>query len=296
MRLRASVVRVKSERLRPVLKWAGGKSKLLPDILPRLPRSIETYYEPFIGGAAVFFALAAEGRFRRAVLGDTNPDLLAVYQALKSDVERVISVLRGYRHGEDEYYRIRAAKPRALPERAARIIYLNRTGYNGLYRVNRAGNFNVPFGRYVNPTICDTERLRAAARALTKVSIEQADFETLIAAAKPGDAVYLDPPYLPLSPTSSFTAYDRHAFGIAEHERLARAFTKLGRSGVCALLSNSDTAQTRALYRAHRVHTVYVARAINSKADQRGAVSEILVSAAVRATKRRYAAAPASSS
>jgi DNA adenine methylase len=283
---------VSQERLRPVLKWAGGKSKLLCHILPRLPRRIATYYEPFLGGAAVFFALAAERRFERAVLGDTNPDLLAVYRALQVDVDAVIRTLRTYEHGEATYYRVRAEEPRELAERAARVIYLNRTGYNGLYRVNRSGKFNVPFGRYVNPNICDAERLRAAAVALRDVSIEQCDFEALMARAKHGDAVYLDPPYLPVSDTSSFTAYDRHVFGLREHERLARGFRELARRNVSAVLSNSDTPETRALYRDHRMQIVYAARAINSKAEKRGAVRELLVDTAACG----YAAASASSS
>src|SRR5690606_39212834 len=133
----------------------------------RLPPRIGTYYEPFVGGGAVFFALASQGRFRRAVLGDRNPDLIAVYQALVEDVEGVIRALRKYRYSESEYYRVREQQPRSLTGRAARIIYLNKTGYNGLYRVNRAGQFNVPFGRHKSPMICDEKNLRAAAQALS---------------------------------------------------------------------------------------------------------------------------------
>jgi DNA adenine methylase len=259
---------------------------LLPEILKRLPSRISTYYEPFIGGGAVFFALAAEGRFERAVLGDTNPDLLAVYRALQINVEGVIERLRGFRHDEDEYYRVRAEQPERLVERAARVIYLNRTGFNGLYRVNRSGRFNVPFGRYVNPTICDAERLRAAAAALRGVSIMERDFAALCAQAQPGDAVYLDPPYLPVSATSSFTAYDRHAFGLTEHQRLARALDDLARRGVAAVLSNSDTPDTRVLYRDHQISTVFAPRHINSKANKRGAVAEILAWTAAHPGRR----------
>ncbi|HMJ12699.1 MAG TPA: Dam family site-specific DNA-(adenine-N6)-methyltransferase, partial [Polyangiaceae bacterium] len=200
---------------RPVLKWAGGKTQLLPEILKRLPGAIETYYEPFVGGAAVFFALAAQGRFKRAVLSDSNPELVGLYRALQRDVDGVIRALGKYRYDESEYYRVRdSALPRSPAARAARLIYLNKTGYNGLYRVNRAGQFNVPFGRYRNPTICDADNLRAAARALRTAEVRVADFARVSRAARAGDAVYFDPPYLPISKTASFTAYDRHAFAL----------------------------------------------------------------------------------
>lgn len=260
-----------------MLKWAGGKSQLLEPILARLPERIDTYYEPFVGGAAVFFALAAERRFSRAVLSDKNPEIVGVYRALQEDVEGVIARLRRFKHSEADYYEIRATKPRTLAGRAARTIYLNKTGYNGLYRVNRSGEFNVPFGRHANPRYCDEERLRAAARVLEGVRLEEADFEAVARAAGPGDAVYLDPPYVPLSKTANFVAYDRHPFGPAEHARLAVAFADLARRGVRAVLSNSDTPETRALYGGYHMELVEVARNINSRAEGRGPILEILV-------------------
>lgn len=263
---------------RPVLKWAGGKTQLLPRILPRLPRHIDTYYEPFVGGGAVFFALAAAGRFRRAVLSDQNPDLVAVYQALQSDVDGLIRTLRRMRHSEEDYYRIRARIPRSMIARAARVIYLNKTGYNGLYRVNRSGRFNVPFGRYENPTICDEENLRAASQVLSGVRLEVADFESVCRGARRGDAVYLDPPYLPLSQTASFAQYARSPFGVDEHERLARVFSDLARRGVRAVLSNSHTEESRRIFRGFAGELVPVTRPINCKAEARGAIREILLS------------------
>lgn len=272
---------------RPVLKWAGGKTQLLPEILQRLPSAIDTYYEPFVGGAAVFFALAAEGRFKRAVLSDRNPELVSLYRSIQRDVEGVIRALGSYRYDEGEYYRVRDAKlPRSSSARAARLIFLNKTGYNGLYRVNRAGQFNVPFGRYKNPTICDADNLRAAARALRTAELRVADFSTVTRGARPGDAVYFDPPYLPVSKTASFTAYDRHAFELADHERLAVAFSRLDARGVAVLLSNSDTRATRRLFAPFRIDTVTVTRAINSNAQKRGPVAEILVSSAACAPGR----------
>ncbi|MCA9597883.1 MAG: DNA adenine methylase [Myxococcales bacterium] len=262
---------------RPVLKWAGGKTQLLERILPLLPESIETYYEPFVGGGAVFFALATQQRFRRAVISDRNADLLSVYRALQADAEAVISELKRMRHSEEEYYRVRAARPRTLVKRAARVIYLNKTGYNGLYRVNRSGGFNVPFGRYKNPNICDEPNLRAAASALQGVEILEADFETVCKKAKPGDAVYFDPPYLPLSITSNFSAYHSLPFGLEEHARLARVFGALADRGVGAVLSNSSTPESKKIFAGFKGTVVPVSRPINSKANGRGHIDELLL-------------------
>lgn len=273
------------ERFRPILKWAGGKARLLPAILPLLPERIETYYEPFVGGAAVFFALASERRFRRAVLSDLNAELVDVYRGIKKDVEAVVRLLEQYRkkHDADLYYRTRELQPQQLDlvERAARLIYLNKTGYNGLYRVNRAGQFNVPFGSYANPAICDAERLRATAVALRArgVKLEVCDFASVTERAQPGDAVYFDPPYAPRSTTANFTSYHSQAFGKAEHERLAATLEALTERGVRTVLSNSDTRFTRQLYdrRRYGVQKVLVARPINSKSSARGRVGELLI-------------------
>ncbi len=262
---------------RPVLKWAGGKRQLLERILPLLPRQIETYFEPFVGGGAVFFALASQGRFKRAVLGDRNPDLVAVYQALVEDVDSVIRILRKYRYDEQEYYRVREQRPRSLAARAARIIYLNKTGYNGLYRVNRSGHFNVPFGRHKSPMICDADNLRAAAEALRRAEVVSEDFENVCKRARPGDAVYLDPPYLPMSRTSNFAAYDPLPFGVDEHKRLAAVFEHLKHRKVAAVLSNSFTPQTAEIFGQFAYERVPVKRPINSKANLRGPVDEMLV-------------------
>jgi DNA adenine methylase len=275
-----------SPRFRPILKWAGGKSRLVPMILSRLPNEIGTYYEPFVGGAAVFFALAAEKRFKRAVLGDKNRDLIDVYKGVKADVGAVIALLRDYtrRHSQETYYQTRELDPQSLDlaERAARLIYLNKTGYNGLYRVNRSGQFNVPFGRYENPTICNEPRLHAAAEVLRSrgVSIKVADFERCTARAEPGDAVYFDPPYVPLTKTANFTGYHNEAFGAEQHQRLADTFADLTRRKVAAVLSNSGSKETRRLYEGDGIDVtrVLVSRPINSKSTARGAVAELIVS------------------
>jgi DNA adenine methylase len=264
---------------RPVLKWAGGKGRLVPRIIEKLPEKIATYYEPFVGSAAVFFALASQRRFKRAVLSDQNRELVDVYRALQTDVQGVISALSPHRYSRETFYRLRAQDPTKLDlaERAARTIYLNKTGFNGLYRVNRSGQFNVPFGRHTNPTICDESRLIQAAALLKSVKLEVQDFEAACTRAKAGDAVYFDPPYVPLSKTSNFTAYHHEAFDEVHHQRLADLFGKLAARDVSVVLSNSDTPLTRKLYSKWHPQKIMVARPINSKKTHRGDVPEILV-------------------
>lgn len=268
-----------SEQLRPILKWAGGKRSLAERILKELPPRIQTYYEPFVGGAAVFLALAEAKRFERAVISDKNRELVDLYTVVRDhlgQLHKKLEALQG-RTSEEDYYEIRGDSPRTKIERAARLIYLNKTGYNGLYRVNSKGGFNVPYGRYKKPKIYDPVRLDGMSIALQDVEIRVADFEEVCAQAKKGDAVYLDPPYLPVSKTASFSAYHSEAFGIEEHRRLAAVFAKLQRRHVAAVLSNSATPETRALYQNFRCSDVAVRRPINSVASRRGAVSELLV-------------------
>lgn len=266
-------------RPRPVLKWAGGKGRLLPELLSRLPGEFGGYHEPFIGGGALFFALAGQTRLAGTHLSDANPALIDVYLALRQDVDGLIAVLRSHRYDRDHYYRVRAQRPEdlTLAERAARVIYLNKTCYNGLYRENRAGQFNVPFGRYRNPTICDEPNLRAVSAVLQGVDITCRPFPTVLDAAQPGDFVYFDPPYVPVSATANFTAYNRHGFGPDDQRRLRDVFAALAERGVRAMLSNSDTALVRELYAGFRVEQVFAARAVNSKANGRGKVAEVLV-------------------
>jgi DNA adenine methylase len=264
----------------PFLKWAGGKRQLLTRILRDVPTTIGTYYEPFIGGGAVFFGLVARGhRFERAVLGDANDELVRCYAAIQKDVEAVIAALSRHKYDREHYYEVRDRDPRKLSEAsaAARVIFLNRCGYNGLYRVNSKGVFNVPFGRYRNPVICDAGRLRAAARALRGATLVHGDFQKTLQGVTAADFVYFDPPYVPLSSTSSFTAYAQGRFDGSAQARLADLLRELGERKVRALLSNSDCDETRLLYRRLPRAKVPVRRAINSVAAGRGAVSELLV-------------------
>ena len=268
----------------PFLKWVGGKRSVLPAILPLVPGRIETYHEPFVGGGALFFALAARGAragpvFRRAILSDTNAELITCYTAIRANPADVLSALADHRGGEEHFYRVRDQETSllSLPERAARTIYLNRNGYNGLFRVNRSGKFNVPFGQHAALKTVSTERLWAVSAALRDVTLRVCDFEACVASAGPGDFVYFDPPYVPVSTSASFTAYGADGFRDAEQRRLAATLRRLGQDRVPALLSNSDCPTTRALYRGLPVQVVRVARAINSVASGRGRVDELLV-------------------
>ncbi len=262
---------------RSPVKWAGGKGALLPEILSRLPEKINTYYEPFVGGGAVFFALAAENRFRRAVIGDANDDLMETYFAIQNDLDEVIRRLKAHagKHSEEYFYKVRAQRGTYV---AARFIYLNRTCFNGLYRVNRKGEFNVPFGKYTNPTICDEENLRAVSEVLQSADLETDDFEATVTHAKPRDAVYFDPPYVPASETANFTAYTAGGFGPETHERLRDVANRLIARGVHVLLSNSDTPFVRELYRGFKIEEVQAPRRVNSKGGKRGNVGELLIS------------------
>jgi DNA adenine methylase len=270
----------KMSEARPLLKWAGGKTSSLPEILPRLPEKINTYYEPFVGGGAVFFALAAAKRFERAVLGDRNRELIRTYDALRLHTDQVVDALKNHVYEESHYYMVRAKDPNKLGpiDCAARLIYLNKTCFNGLYRVNKSGGFNVPFGDYKNPTICDEENLRAAAEALSVVRLIGEDFGEVVRSAKKGDAVYFDPPYIPVSETSNFTGYSSGGFDSFDHERLRNVALMLAEKGVHVLLSNSDTPFVRDLYEKFRIDEVTARRNINSKGGKRGKVGELLIS------------------
>jgi len=282
----------------PFLKWAGGKARLAPHILERAPARFGRYHEPFLGGAAVFFAFAGAGRAPAARLSDANAALIACYRAVRDEpgtvADRLAPMAEAYlalEPGERAacYYAVRASAPGVPAEAAARLIFLNRTGYNGLYRENRKGDFNVPHGRYVKPRILDREVLMAAAKALRGVTLCAADFEHACAAAGAGDFVYLDPPYQPLSATSRFTAYTRGEFDLAAQERLRDAFEAMTRRGVAALLSNSDHARIRDLYgeRGFGFETVMMSRAINSVGSGRTPIPELLIDNFARAEVRR---------
>jgi DNA adenine methylase len=273
---------------RPFLKWAGGKSQLLQQYLPFFPKTCRNYYEPFLGGGAVFFFLNATVQPQRAFLMDINLELINVYRCLQDDVGQVIDRLAQHQthHCETYYYQVRSQTPAAPDwfdrgpdwERAARLMYLNKTCFNGLYRENSKGQFNVPIGRYKNPPILDPELLTAASEALQTAQIEVQSFEVILEHATTSeDFVYFDPPYFPISDTSKFTSYNREAFTADDQIRLRDTFAALSQRGVKVMLSNSDCAFIRDLYADYNIHTLYASRHINSKGSKRGKISELLI-------------------
>lgn len=268
----------------PFLKWAGGKRQILPSLMQRTPDlSKARYHEPFVGGGALFFALREGGRLSRkgARLSDINPELVNSYQVVRDHVGPLIRALRRHKNEESHYYEVRALDPKELDpvQRAARLIYLNKTCFNGLFRENRHGHFNVPFGRYADPRFCAEDNLRAASAALQGVEIELQPFEAIAHTAKPGDFVYFDPPYMPVSRTSSFTRYSGPGFGEQAQIRLALLSASLAERGVNVLLSNSVAPLVQQLYQGFLIEEVRASRSINSKTDRRGKVSELLISA-----------------
>ncbi len=264
----------------PIVKWPGGKSRLLAELVARLPRQWNRYYEPFAGGAALFFRIAP----RRSVLADLIADLIAMYRGIVDDLDGVARHLRRYKdaHSERHYYATRDAwntrrTAWSGAKRAATFIYLNKTCFNGLWRVNRAGAFNVPLGRYTNPTIFMPETLRAAREVLARTELRTGDYRAALGDAGPGDLVYLDPPYHPVSATSSFTSYTAGSFGADDQRALADTARELAARGCHVVLSNSNTGFVRSLYEGFRIDRVRCSRSINSVATGRGEIDELII-------------------
>ena len=274
----------------PVLKWCGGKTRLLPEITKRMPDIYGRYFEPFAGGAALFFAQAP----RRAVLADQNADLMTLYRELRDNVDGVIRRLRVHKRmhaekprGRKSYYydvrdrwndRDHAWKP---ADRAAAFIYLNKAGFNGLYRVNRAGEFNVPIGDYDNPAICVAGRLRLASKLLARADLRTGDYATAVRDAKAGDFIFADPPYDPISATSNFTKYGIDGFSRDDQTELATLLRSLADMGCHVMASNNNTPFIRKLYREHgfKISRVSCGRSINSDTTKRAAITELLMTA-----------------
>ena len=267
----------------PFLKWVGGKSQLLAQFDRFFPREIERYVEPFIGGGAVFFHLKARFPKMQASLRDDNAELINCYQAVRDNVKELMRRLDEHvrqfqTEGERYYYLVRSQHQLADPlERAARMIFLNKTCFNGLWRVNARGEFNVPIGSYKKISLYDRNNLLAASDSLRGVGLGVNDFRKTIAATGPEDFVYVDPPYFPLSATSNFTSYTRKDFGVEAQRELAALYADAARRGVRLMLSNSNTDLIEKLYRDFQIHYVRARRAINCQGDKRGAISEILV-------------------
>ncbi len=265
---------------RPFLKWVGGKGQIVDQLIQRAPTQFGAYHEPFLGGGAFFFGLYRAGRIRQAYLTDVNSELIDTFRAVRDETDAVLARLETFRHTEKFFYALRKRNPkRMIPaNRAARMIFLNKTCYNGLYRVNSKGQFNAPFGRYKNPNYRDPENLYAVAQALANVSIQNQQFNIVLENTRPGDFVYFDPPYVPLSATANFTGYSKDGFGHDEQQRLRNVACELTNRGVHVMISNSATPIVRGLYEpSFNIDELQARRAINSNPDKRGKLTEFII-------------------
>lgn len=272
----------KNKLVAPVVKWVGGKRQLLDEITPLLPKRINSYCEPFLGGGAVLFSIQPS----RAIVNDLNGDLIAVYETIRDDVESLIADLKKHQNTSEYFYAIRdidrnkdAYRSMSKVERASRLIYLNKTCFNGLFRVNSSGEFNSPFGHYKKPNIVNEPVLRAVSKyfSSSNISFFNEDFAVTLDRVAKGGFVYLDPPYDPVSDTASFTGYNKEGFDRNEQLRLKQCCDELTRRGVKFMLSNSATAFIRELYRDYSISIVRAKRAINSDTSKRGAIEEVLI-------------------
>lgn len=274
----------KNKLVVPFLKWVGGKKQLIPDIEKLLPKGLANrpYYEPFVGGGALFFSLQP----KVAVINDYNEELINVYKVVKDNPEALIADLKKHKNTAEYFYEIRAVDRSPLfnrltdVQRASRVIYLNKTCYNGLYRVNNAGEFNTPFGRYANPNIVNEPVIRAVSKYLNmaKIRIMNGDYSFVLEHIPANSFVYLDPPYHPISDSSNFTGYVQGGWTERDQLRLKEVCDSLNQKGVEFLLSNSSSDFIRKIYSGYNIHVVKATRAINSDSTKRGHVDEFLIS------------------
>lgn len=277
--------RIILEKPKPFVKWVGGKRQLLAQFrLMNLypPEKFNpkngNYFEPFVGGGAVFFDILPE----TAYLSDLNNELVVTYNVIKNNVENLIKSLKKHKLDKEYFLKIRAQNPEKLSDlnTASRFIYLNRTCFNGMYRVNSKGGFNVPYGKYTNPLICDENNLRKVSKALKNVEIKKQDYKEVLKKAKKRDFVYFDPPYYPVSKTASFTAYTAETFLEKEQLELCDTFVELHKRGCFVMLSNSDSPFINEIYskiKGVKINKILAGRAINSKASGRGKITEVLI-------------------
>jgi DNA adenine methylase len=273
--------------LQPFLKWVGGKGQLLAQFDRLLPKRVNRYIEPFVGGGAVFFYLKHRLPRMRAFLRDTNPELINAYRAVRDHpielMRRLDEHLAAFKVDRANYYydvRSRHHLPEAaVVERAARMIFLNKTCFNGLWRVNARGEFNVPIGSHKNPSLYDEENILSASRALQGMHLDVQDFRETLRQTRANDFVYVDPPYVPISQTANFTSYAKEDFGLEEQRELAALFASAARRGVRLMLSNSDTPLVRELYHGFHAHVVQARRAINCDGSKRGEINEVVITA-----------------
>jgi DNA adenine methylase len=257
----------------------GGKKQLAPQLIGLFPKHVGTYYEPFLGGGVVFFNLISKKRFDYAVLNDFNEELMNVWRVVRDFPEELMDQIRKLPVSRDIFMELREKRPEEFSpvRRAARTVYLNKTGFNGLYRVNKAGKFNVPWGRYDSPTLFNEANILACSEALSHVKLMSKDFAEVVKDAGPGDLVYFDPPYVELSKTSNFQSYTSKGFSLDDQYRLAACFRELRERGSAVVASNSDTQLVRDLYKNWEIHEVQARRSINSKGDKRGPIGELII-------------------
>jgi len=263
----------------PIVKWVGGKRQLMFELLNNKPKFYNRYFEPFIGGGALFFELQPEN----AYISDMNEELINLYSVVRDNVYELISDLNKHEVSKEYFLEIRNLdrtdeyKNLSDVQRASRFIYLNRTCFNGLYRVNSQGQFNVPFGNYKNPRIVDENNLLNCSELLKNTEIKCADFSAILTKVKKGDFVYFDPPYVPLNETSSFTSYTKDGFDMDMQFKLREVCDELDSMGVMFMLSNSDTKFVNELYSNYEIKKVFASRAVNANAEGRGKITEVLV-------------------
>ena len=270
---------------KPFVKWVGGKRQLIPTLSKNFPKNYGTYFEPFLGGGAVLFHLLSEKHSKKYSVSDLNSDLVLAYVTIRDKVDELISSLKKHskNYFSDQnsyYYKIRENKPKSQIEKTSRLIFLNRTCFNGLYRVNSKGKFNVPLGRYSNPNIVNEENLRAISRVLQskKISIKCRDFSSILEDVKKGDFVYFDPPYQPVSKTANFTSYTSRDFSLEDLERLAELCHSLDSKGCNVVLSNSNTDEVKSMFdNSWKIKEIEANRAINSDSKKRTGHSELVI-------------------
>lgn len=270
-------------KLIPFTKWTGGKRQLLPHLIKNLPNKFNRYFEPFVGGGALFFKLQP----KNSVINDLNSELITTYKVIKDEIEELINLLKIHKelNSKEYYLKIRNMdREKNITEynnvkRVARFIYMLRVNFNGIYRVNSKNQFNVPYGKYLNPKILDEELLRKISHFLNENNtlILNTDFENSLLEAKKGDLVYLDPPYIPISKTSSFTSYTREGFNYDEQLRLKKLVDKLTKKEVFVMQSNSYSEITKELYKNYNIKEVLASRMINSKVENRGKIKEVII-------------------
>ncbi|MCL4137649.1 UNVERIFIED_CONTAM: hypothetical protein GTU68_003140 [Idotea baltica] len=272
-------IKEEKQKCRPFLKWAGGKAKLLQSLTPLLPKQYNNYFEPFIGGGALFFYLQP----KRAYISDLNSELVNCYLCIRNNPVKVIEYLKKHIYEKEYFYKLREIakfteyENWSNEQKAARLIYLNKTCFNGLYRVNKKGEFNVPFGRYKNPLICDEKNIYLCSQALKKVNISLEDFSNTKSKLQENDFIYLDPPYVPISKSSNFTSYTLENFDIKQQENLSKFCKEITAKGVKFMLSNSSSDLVHNLYKDFNSFTVNAPRSINSKIKMRNDVEELVI-------------------